>query len=137
VVAPTDAALHTAEKSWFWAPIRASDWIFDRIAATHHLSTVDRPTVTMLLCPDSIRNQTIREVAMATAGIVVCSSYGMSCIECNELLIAPRSSAHVSNYEVRNLWSCDNCGHETELAVNPRINAAPEPSKSGESSILA
>ena len=30
---------------------------------------------------------------MATAGIVVCSSYGMSCIECNELLIAPESSA--------------------------------------------
>jgi hypothetical protein len=106
-------------------------------AATHHLSTVDGRSVTMLLCPDSIRNQTIREVVMATAGIVVCSSYGMSCIECNELLIAPRSSAHVSNYEVRNLWSCDNCGHETELAVNPRINAAPEPSKSGESSIVA
>ena len=74
---------------------------------------------------------------MATAGIVVCSSYGMSCIDCNELLIAPKSSAHVSNYEVRNLWSCDNCGQETELAVNLRINAAPEPSKSGESSIVA
>jgi len=59
---------------------------------------------------------------MATAGIVVCSSYGMSCIECNELQIAPKSSAHVSNYEVRNLWSCDNCGLVTELAVNPRIN---------------
>jgi hypothetical protein len=105
-------------------------------AATHHLSTVDRRTVTMLLCPDSIRKQAIREVAMATAGIVVCSSYGMSCIECNELLIAPKLSAHVSHYEVRNLWSCDNCGHETELAVNLRINAAPEPSKSGESSSL-
>ena len=74
---------------------------------------------------------------MATAGIVVCSSYGMSCIECNELLIAPKSSAHVSNYEVRNLWSCDNCGQETQLAVNLRINAAPEPSKSGESLVGA
>ena len=74
---------------------------------------------------------------MATAGIVVCSSYGMSCIECNELQIAPKSSAHVSNYEVRNLWSCDNCGLVTELAVNPRINAAPEPSKSGESLVGA
>ena len=106
-------------------------------AATHQLSTVDGRTVTMLLCPDSIRNQTIREVVMATAGIVVCSSYGMSCIECNELLIAPESSAHVSNYEVRNLWSCDNCGHETELAVNLRIKAAPEPSKGDQSSIVA
>ena len=91
----------------------------------------------MILCPYAKKNQTIREVIMSTAGIVVCSPYGMTCTECNELVIAPKSSAHVSNYEVRNLWSCDNCGHETELAVNPRINAAPEPSKSGESSIVA
>ena len=47
---------------------------------------------------------------MATAGIVVCSPYGMTCTECNELVIAPRSSAHVSNHEVRHFWSCENCG---------------------------
>ena len=61
---------------------------------------------------------------MATAGIVVGSSYGMTCTECNELVIAPKSSAHVSNHEVRHFWSCDNCGHEIEMVVNPRINAA-------------
>jgi transcription elongation factor Elf1 len=60
---------------------------------------------------------------MATAGIVVCSSYGMTCTGCNELVIAPRSSAHVSNHEVRHFWSCENCGHEIELSVNLRIEA--------------
>jgi transcription elongation factor Elf1 len=65
---------------------------------------------------------------MATAGIVVCSSYGMACTECHELLIAPKSSTHVSNHEVRHFWSCDNCGHEIELAVNLRIDAASKPS---------
>jgi hypothetical protein len=54
---------------------------------------------------------------MATAGIVNCSPYGMMCTECNELLIAPRSSGHVSKHEVRHFWSCDNCGHELEMVV--------------------
>jgi RNase P subunit RPR2 len=60
---------------------------------------------------------------METAGIVVCSPYGMTCTECNELVIAPRSSAHVSNHEVRHFWSCENCGHEIEVRVNLRIDA--------------
>jgi hypothetical protein len=55
---------------------------------------------------NAIKNQTIREVVMATAGIVVCSPYGMTCTECNELVIAPKSSARVSNHEVRHFWSC-------------------------------
>lgn len=74
---------------------------------------------------------------MATAGIVVCSSYGMACTECNELLIAPNWSKYVGKHEVRHLWSCENCGRQIEMAVNPRINAALEPSKSGELSIVA
>ena len=61
---------------------------------------------------------------MATTGLVVCSPYGMMCAECGELVIAPNSSAHVSNHEVRHFWSCDNCGHEIEMVVNLRINAA-------------
>ena len=73
---------------------------------------------------------------MATAGIVVCSSYGMSCIECNKLLIAPKSSAHVTNHEVRHFWSCENCGHEIEMTVNPRINAASKLSQSIERSLV-
>ena len=60
---------------------------------------------------------------MATTGLVVCSPYGMTCTECSELVIAPKSSAHVSNHEVRHFWSCDNCGHEIEMVVNLRINA--------------
>ncbi len=71
---------------------------------------------------------------MGTAGIVACSPYGVTCTECNELVIAPRSSVHVSNYEVRHFWACDNCGHEIELAVNLRIDNATERKKSLESS---
>ena len=91
----------------------------------------------MLLSPHAIRIRIIREVVMATAGIVVCSPYGMTCTECNELVIAPRSSAHVSNHEVRHFWSCDNCGHEIELAVNLRMDAASEQNKSLKSSVVA
>ena len=74
---------------------------------------------------------------MATAGIVVCSSYGMTCTECNELVIAPRSSAHVTNHEVRHFWSCENCGHEIEMTVNPCINAASKLSHGVEWSVVA
>jgi uncharacterized protein with PIN domain len=77
----------------------------------------------MLLSPHAIRTQIIREVVMETAGIIVCSPYGMTCTECNELVIAPSSSAHVSNREVRHFWSCENCGHEIELSVDLRIEA--------------
>jgi ABC-type ATPase with predicted acetyltransferase domain len=30
----------------------------------------------------------------------------------------------VSNHEVRHVWSCENCGHEIEMTINPRIGAA-------------
>jgi primosomal protein N' len=61
---------------------------------------------------------------MATAGIVDCSPYGMACTECNELVIAPEGSEYLGTHEVRHFWSCENCGHEIEMLVNPRINAA-------------
>jgi hypothetical protein len=61
---------------------------------------------------------------MAAAGIVDCSRYGMACTECNELVIAPEWSEYVGKNEVRHFWSCENCGHEIEMLVNPRINAA-------------
>jgi len=43
---------------------------------------------------------------MATAGIVNCSPYGMACIECNELVIAPALSEYVGSREIRHFWSC-------------------------------
>jgi transcription elongation factor Elf1 len=90
----------------------------------------------MVLSPHAIRTQIIREVVMETAGIVVCSPYGMTCTECNELVIAPRSSAHVSNHEVRHFWSCENCGHEIEVRVNLRIDAVSGSNKSLGSSVV-
>jgi transcription elongation factor Elf1 len=91
----------------------------------------------MLLSLNAIKKLNNREVVMATAGIVVCSPYGMTCTECNELVIAPKSSAHVSNHEVRHFWSCDNCGHEIEMSVNLRIDAASGLNKSVEASVVA
>jgi hypothetical protein len=52
------------------------------------------------------------------------SPYGMACTECNDLLVAPKWSAYVSKRAVRHFWFCENCGHEIEMTVNPRINAA-------------
>ena len=69
------------------------------------------------------KNSDKREVVVGTPGIINCSPYGMTCTECNELVIAPRSSAHVSNHEVGHFWSCDNCGNEIEMVVNLRIDA--------------
>jgi hypothetical protein len=77
----------------------------------------------MVLFPHAIRTRILRELVMAATGIVVCSPYGMTCTQCNELVIAPRSSAHVSNHEVRHFWSCENCGHEIEVRVNLRMDA--------------
>jgi uncharacterized protein with PIN domain len=76
----------------------------------------------MHLIPHAINKRTIREVVMAAAGIVDCSPYGMACTECNKLVIAPEWSEYVGKHEVRHFWSCENCGHEIEMLVNPRIN---------------
>jgi hypothetical protein len=84
---------------------------------------VDGQSVIMLLSPQ-YKKPKIREVVMATTGIDNCLPYGMACTECNDLLVAPNWSAYVSKHEVRHLWSCENCGHEIEMTVNPRINAA-------------
>jgi hypothetical protein len=34
---------------------------------------------------------------------------------------------HQNPYSIRHVWSCENCGHEIETVVNPRINAARRP----------
>jgi RNase P subunit RPR2 len=68
---------------------------------------------------------------MTTARIVNCSPYGMTCTECDRLLIAPKQSEYVSEEQVRHLWSCDSCGHEIELAVNLRFDAASQSSRFG------
>jgi uncharacterized protein with PIN domain len=97
---------------------------------------VDGQSVILLLSPRAIRNQKIREVVMATTGIDICSSYGMPCIECNDLLVAPKWSAYVSKHEVRHFWSCESCGHEIEVRVNLRIDAVLGSNKSLGSSVV-
>jgi len=63
--------------------------------------------------------------------------YGTACTECNDLLVAPKGSAYVSKYEVHHFWSCENCGHEIEMTVNPRINAALKLSQAVKWSVVA
>jgi transcription elongation factor Elf1 len=58
---------------------------------------------------------------MMTTGMDNRARPGVACSECNDLLVAPKSSAYVSKHEVRHFWSCENCGHEIEMTVNPRI----------------
>jgi transcription elongation factor Elf1 len=74
---------------------------------------------------------------MATTGFDNYSPYGMVCSECNDSLIAPKWSAYVSKHEVRHFWSCENCGHEIEMMVNPRMNAASKLSQGLECSVVA
>ena len=64
---------------------------------------------------------------METTWIDDCGRYGMACTECNDLLIAPKWSAYVSNHEVRHAWGCENCGREIEMKVNLRIAIGSPP----------
>jgi RNase P subunit RPR2 len=59
---------------------------------------------------------------MLTTGMDNHARPGMACSECNDLLVAPKSSAYVSNHEIRHVWSCESCGHEIEVAVNLRFD---------------
>jgi RNase P subunit RPR2 len=59
---------------------------------------------------------------MLTTGMDNHARPGMACSECNDLLVAPKSSAYVSNHEIRHVWSCESCGHEIEMAVNLRFD---------------
>jgi predicted Zn-ribbon and HTH transcriptional regulator len=47
------------------------------------------------------------------------SDYGMSCVQCGDLLIAPEWSEYEDERHVLNLWSCTKCGYrfETEVCV--------------------
>jgi transcription elongation factor Elf1 len=88
------------------------------------------------MCPRHKKPKKLGMVIMATK-IDNCSPYGMACNECNELLVAPKWSAYVSKHAVRHFWSCENCGHEIEMTVNPRINAASKLSQGVEWSVVA
>jgi hypothetical protein len=75
-------------------------------ARTIH-ARVDRQSVVMLLCSHAIRTKSIREVVMLTTGTDTRARPRMACSECNNLLVAPKSSAYVSNHEIRHVWSCE------------------------------
>jgi RNase P subunit RPR2 len=63
---------------------------------------------------------------MLTTGMDNRARYGMACTECNNLLVAPKWSAYVSDHEVYHVWSCENCGREMEMAVDLCIDATSE-----------
>jgi C4-type Zn-finger protein len=43
---------------------------------------------------------------------------GSDCPECGADIIAPKWSEHVFAYCVRNVWSCEACGHQFEDTVH-------------------
>jgi ribosomal protein L37AE/L43A len=44
-------------------------------------------------------------------------AFGNSCAQCRADIIAPEWSAHLSDYYVRHIWSCDACGYRFEDTV--------------------
>jgi hypothetical protein len=44
---------------------------------------------------------------MATAWRDNCAGSGMACSQCDDLLVAPKWPAYVSNHEIRHVWSCE------------------------------
>ena len=52
------------------------------------------------------------------------SVFGMNCLECGDLLIAPEWSEYEDEQHILNLWSCVNCGCEFETeALLPAAKA--------------
>jgi hypothetical protein len=74
---------------------------------------------------------------MLTTGMDNHARPGMACSECSYLLVAPKSSAYVNNHEIRHVWSCENCGHEIEMAVRLRFDAVSAQSNGLESTAVA
>jgi uncharacterized protein with PIN domain len=46
-----------------------------------------------------------------------------TCPGCNDGLIAAAASEHVSEKQVRHLWSCDSCGHAFVTSVRLPVGA--------------
>ena len=61
------------------------------------------------------RTSKTMEIIMAVVRCDDYSPYGMTCPQCNDLMIAPRSSAYVSCNSALHCWSCDTCGHDAEI----------------------
>jgi hypothetical protein len=53
------------------------------------------------------------------------SPYGISCVHCDAVLIAPTSSSYVHARHVRHAWSCEDCGHDFETSDYLRRHAHP------------
>lgn len=45
------------------------------------------------------------------------SDYGMVCVQCGDLLVAPGRSEYVSERQVRHRWCCSECGCTFETSV--------------------
>jgi RNase P subunit RPR2 len=53
------------------------------------------------------------------------SVYGMTCVQCGNLLIAPDMSELRCERNVRHVWSCPNCDYQFETSTNvpPDVDA--------------
>ena len=55
---------------------------------------------------------------METKPFTACSVYGMTCVQCGDLLVAPELSELIQERNVRHLWSCTNCDYRFETSAN-------------------
>jgi hypothetical protein len=53
------------------------------------------------------------------------SPYGITCIQCNDNLIAPDWSRYVREHHISHLWYCERCGHQFETSDYLRLNTRP------------
>ncbi len=54
------------------------------------------------------------------------SGYGMTCVQCGDLVIAPEWSEYVNERLVLNLWSCTNCGFQFDTEAHMPADAEPK-----------
>jgi hypothetical protein len=52
--------------------------------------------------------------------------FGIVCIRCSEMLIAPERSQYVTSCHVRHAWFCEGCGVEFETSDHLQCDAPPE-----------
>jgi primosomal protein N' len=94
-----------------------------RIAAKHNIHKFDETIIMMLLSFQAKKKQNIGRSIMVVTSTKNQSPYGIECIRCNEILIAPACSKYVSPRHVRHAWSCERCGHQFETSDHLRFNA--------------
>jgi hypothetical protein len=85
----------------------------------------DGTIVIIPLSPNPYKEKTEREVLVVTSTDNY-ALFGIVCIRCGEMLIAPERSQYVTSGHVRHAWFCESCGGEFETSDHLRCDAPSE-----------